>query len=113
MCKIFHGSDAATHDAFQAWRRAHPDGFHLTESANGVFTAHWTQDARENSLGRGCIHQGVSETEYREDKGGCYTTATKVCSDSLPELLDWATRNSAVVKNCLHCTRKFPFPSVP
>ena len=29
--------------------------------------------------------------EYLEDKGGCYTTARKVCSNNLAELIAWAT----------------------
>lgn len=112
MIEVFHGSDAATHSAFQAWRKAHPDGFNLTQKSKRLFIAHWAQDKRENAQGRGCMHQGGSDNECWEDKGSCYTTAMKVCSDNLFELLDWAAERSASVKNCLHCdTRKFPFPS--
>ena len=61
-------------------------------------------------MGRGCMHQGISDNGYQEDKGGCYTTAMKVCSNNFSELLEWAAQKPASVKNCLHCdTRKFPF----
>lgn len=112
MIKIFHGTDAATHDAYQTWRQAHANGFFLTEGPKGSFRSHWAQDKRENPFGRGCIHQGGSKNAYRADKSGCYTTAKKVCSDSLPELLEWASQQSATIKSCQHCdTQKFPFPS--
>jgi hypothetical protein len=94
MITIFHGSDAATHDAYQAWRQAHPNAFNMSEGAKGLFFIHWTQDKRENHQGRGCHHQGVSSMRYREDKGGCYTTARNVCSDSLEELRGWTAENS-------------------
>ena len=43
---------------------------------------------------------------------GCYTRARKVCSNSLPELVAWATENGFATKNCGHCdTKRFPFPS--
>ena len=77
MVSVFHGNDVENHQGFQAWRRANPDGFHMTEGAAGHFTIHYTQDKRENAAGRGCIHQGTSELEYLEDKGSCYTTARK------------------------------------
>lgn len=112
MLKIFHGNNPESHDSYQAWRRSHPDGFNLTEKSGNVFVAHWSQDKRENSFGRGCIHQGGSGNAYLDDKGACYTTKKKVCSDSLPELLDWAQKNHVSVKNCMHCdTRHFPFPT--
>ena len=41
MTSVFHGDDAATHDAFQAWRKANVDGFHMTESVPGQFTIHY------------------------------------------------------------------------
>lgn len=111
MITVFHGSDAATHDAYQTWRQSHVNGFNMTEGSKGVFTIHWTQDKRENSQGRGCHHQGGSGNRYREDKGGCYTAARKVCSDKLNELVAWIDKNSAKAKTCLHCdTRTFPFP---
>lgn len=111
MWHIFHGDEAATHDAFQAWRRANPDGFHMSESAVGRFIIHYAQDRRENPSGRGCMHQGGSENEYGEDKGGCYTTARKVCSDSLTELLAWAADHGHTARSCKHCdTPAFPFP---
>jgi hypothetical protein len=50
MIEIFHGSDATTHEAFQAWRQANPQGFNLTESSKSAFTAHWAQDKRENQV---------------------------------------------------------------
>lgn len=110
--KIFHGTDADTHDAYQGWRQANPNGFNMTEGPKGKFTIHWTQDKRENNQGRGCHHQGGSGNGYREDKGGCYTTARKVCSNSLKELLEWAAEQSFETKSCLHCdTRYFPFPA--
>lgn len=112
MPTIFHGKDKATHDAFQQWRRSHPDSFHMTETSPKLFSAHWTQDKRENDAGRGCVHQGGSSNEYLDDKSSCYTTAMKVCSDSLAELHSWAEKNGGVIKHCGHCdTRKFPFPS--
>ena len=107
----FHENNKKTHDAFQTWRRSHVDGFHMTESASGVFTIHWTQDRRENSAGRGCMHQGGSDNKYREDKDGCYTTARKVCSDNFGELIAWARERNYRTTNCKHCdTRRFPFP---
>ncbi len=48
------------HDAFQAWRQAHPDGFHMTEKSRGEFVIHWTQDKRGNAQGHRCHHQGGS-----------------------------------------------------
>ncbi len=114
MIEIFHGTNQETHEAFQTWRRAHPNGFNLTEKSRNLFIAHWSQDKRENSAGRGCNHQGGSGNGFLEDKGGCYTTARKVCSDSLPELYEWIGQQGATVKNCSHCdTRKFPFPAKP
>lgn len=56
MIEIFHGTDAKTHRAFQSWRRANVDGFHMTESKPGQFVVHYTQNRPENSLGRGCMH---------------------------------------------------------
>jgi hypothetical protein len=112
LISVIHGNDAATHEMFQAWRKANIDGFHMTESAAGQFTIHYTQDKRENSAGRGCIHQGGSANEYLEDKDGCYTTTRKVCSTSLSELIAWATKNGFTTKNCKHCdTKRFPFPT--
>jgi hypothetical protein len=110
MIRIFHGDNAETHDAFQAWRKANAKGYHMTESAPGQFTIHYTQDRRENRHGRGCMHQGGSDNGYQEDKGGCYTTARKVCSDSLAELLAWAKDNGYKTKSCKHCdTKRFRF----
>ncbi len=112
MINIFHGNDEETHQKFQAWRKANVDGFHMTESTVGIFTIHYTQDKRKNSAGRGCMHQGGSDNEYLEDKDGCYTTARKVCSNSLAELIAWATENGFTTKNCKHCdTKRFPFPT--
>lgn len=51
--------------------------------------------------------------KFRQDKGSCYTTARKVCSNDLGELLAWAANNGFSTKNCRHCdTKKFPFPQV-
>lgn len=36
MISVFHGPDAATHDAFQSWREAHSDGFDMTEKTTEV-----------------------------------------------------------------------------
>ena len=111
MISIFHGDDAGTHDAFQAWRRANVDGFHMTETAPGRFSIHYAHDQRENSAGWGCMHQGCSDNDCHEDKGGCYTTARKVCSESLAELTDWARENGYTTRSCKHCdTARFPFP---
>ncbi len=110
MVSIFHGDDAETHRAFQAWRRANVDGFDMTEGSAGKFTIHYAQDTRENSEGRGCWHQGGSGNDYGSDKDGCYTTARKVCSNSLTDLIDWAKQGGFETKNCAHCnTKKFPF----
>lgn len=107
----FHGTDEKKHEAFQVWRREHPNGFHMTESAAGRFTIHWAQDKRENAIGRGCTHQGVSTIRYREDKDGCYTTARKVCAESLADLLAWADARKLKTKSCGHCdTNRHPFP---
>ena len=112
MVSVFHGKDEDTHQKFQAWRKANVNGFHMTESAAGQFTIHYTQDKRENSAGRGCGHQGGSDNEYPEDKDGCYTTARKVCSNNLAELIAWATENGFTTKKCKHCdTKRFPFPT--
>lgn len=114
MIQIFHGDDADTHDAFQAWRRAHPDGFHLSEGPKNLFTAHWTQDRRENALGRGCAHQGTSDRELNDYFSGCYTKAMKVCSEDFRELASWANARGAKVKPCFHCDSKsFPLPLPP
>ena len=111
MIYVFHGDDKATHDAFQGGRQANPDGFNLTEGLKGQFRMHWAQDKRENSLGRGCMHQGGSGNAYGEDKGGCYTKARKICSNSARELREWAKSNNATVKLCAHCdTKRFPLP---
>ena len=57
------------------------------------------------------MHLGGSDNEYQEDKGHCYTTARKVCSDSLAELLGWARGENYSVRNCKHYdTSQFPFP---
>jgi len=112
MVSVFHGSDEETHQRFQAWRKAHVDGFHMTESGPRQFTIHYTQDKRENRVGRGCIHQGGGDNEYLVDDG-CYTRARKVCSDSLAELIAWATEHGFASKNCKDCdTERFPFPAV-
>ncbi len=113
MIDIFHGNNSETHQRFQAWRKANVDGFHMTESAALQFTIHYAQDKRENAAGRGCNHQGGSDIEYLEDKDGCYTTARKVCSNSLAELIAWATDRSLDINNCKHCdTKIFTFPTV-
>jgi hypothetical protein len=113
MISVFSGNDEESHQKFQAWRKANGDGFHMTESAPGQFTIHYTQDKRENAAGRGCIHQGGSDNEYLDDKDSCYTTAPKVCSSSLAELVAWATEHGAITKNCKHCdTKEFPFPTL-
>ncbi len=103
MVIVFSGADAATHDAFQSWRRAHTNGFNLTESSRGVFTAHWAEDCRDHGAGRGCMHQGGSSLPYKADGVICLTNKTKVCADGLAELLDWASSQSARVKYCKHC----------
>jgi hypothetical protein len=85
----------------------------MTEAAPGQFTIHYTQDRRENAAGRGCGHQGGSDNDYLEDKGGCYTTARKVCSNSLAELIAWARENGYTAKHCKHCdTGRFAFPTI-
>jgi len=113
MIEFFHGDSESEHEAFQLWRRTHPDGFHLTDKGAKIFSAHWTQDKRESPRGRGCIHQGTSNVTYMEDTGSCYTKAKKVCSISLQELHDWAASEGMTIKNCAHCdTKKFPFPVV-
>ena len=110
MIEIFHGTNAESHNAFQAWRSSHPDGFNLTESKKNLFTAHWTQDLRDHGDRRGCNHQGGSENKFDEGTN-CYTSAKKVCSDSLQELLAWAQENSVRVKACKNCdTTRNPFP---
>ena len=110
MIQIFHGDNEATHDAFQAWRQANVDGFHLAEGPLAHFRMHWTQDKRESEVGRGCAHQGGSRNPYRADR--CYTKARKVCSTSAQELRAWVKLNGATVKSCAHCdTARFPFPS--
>src|SRR5947207_248910 len=114
MIRVFHGDDETTHQAFQSWRKANADGFHMTENAPGQFTVHYTLDKRENTLGRGCIHQGGSGNKYLEDKGGCYTTARKVCSIDIAELVAWAAENGFTTRSCKHCdTKLFPFPAAP
>jgi HNH endonuclease len=111
MISVFHGNDAETHGAFQAWRKANADGFHMSESGPGQFKIHYTQDKRENAAGRGCAHQGGSDNLYTED--GCYTRARKGCSNDLAELVAWATEHGFTAKNCKHCdTSQFPFPTV-
>ncbi|MBS0265459.1 MAG: HNH endonuclease [Planctomycetes bacterium] len=111
MIRIFHGTDAKTHQEFQAWRQAHVDGYHMTENAKGRFTIHYAQDKRENASGRGCMHQGCSFQKYLADKNGCYTKARKVCSVNFHELIEWATEQGFTVKNCSHCdSKRFPFP---
>jgi hypothetical protein len=49
MISVFYGNDEESHQKFQAWRRANGDGFHMTESAPGQFTIHYTQDKRERA----------------------------------------------------------------
>jgi len=113
MIVEFDGNNEMMHDAFQAWRRAHPDGFHLTDKGNHVFSAHWTQDKRENGFGRGCGHQGGSGNPYLHDTNSCYTKAKKVCSESFRELNDWAASEGVTIKSCSHCNNKrFLFPTV-
>src|SRR5271170_716762 len=56
------------------------------------------------------MHNGGSGNGYLEDKGGCYTTARKVCSNSLAELSTWAIAHGVTTKSCKHCdTKRFPF----
>ena len=43
----------------------------------GQFTIHYTQDKRENATGRGCMHEGGSDTEYLEDKDSCVPIAMR------------------------------------
>lgn len=81
----------------------------MTEGPQGTFTIHYAQDKRENPEGRGCWHQGGSDNDYLADKDGCYTTARKVCSNSLAELLAWAEQENVKIKKCRNCnTAKFP-----
>jgi 5-methylcytosine-specific restriction endonuclease McrA len=111
MIAEFDGNNEMMHDAFQAWRKAHPDGFHLTDKGSRVFSAHWAQDKRENGFGRGCWHQGTSDLPY--ETVSCSTTAKKVCSESFQELNDWAASKEVTIKICGHCNNKrFPFPKV-
>ena len=57
------------------------------------------------------MHQGTSRVKYMEDR--CYTKARKVCSNSLAELIAWATEHGFTTKNCKHCdSKRFPFPTV-
>jgi hypothetical protein len=82
----------------------------MTEGPIGTFTIHYAQDKRENGDGRGCWHQGGSGNDYRADKGGCYTAARKVCSNSVAELIAWAKQHGHKAKKCGHCnTTEFPF----
>jgi hypothetical protein len=112
MIRIFHGDNEQTHEAFQAWRRSHVNGFHMTEGTRGAFTIHWAQDKRENREGRGCWHQGGSGNRYKEDKGGCYTTARKVCAEDVNELFTWAASQRVKIRSCGHCdSPQFPFRS--
>ena len=112
MISIFHGNDAETHRNYQAWRKANVDGFSMSQGDPRQFTIHYTQDKRENPAGRGCMHQGCSNIEYLEDRKGCYTTARKVCANSLAELIVWASEHGFVTKNCKHCdSKRFPFPT--
>ena len=111
MIEVFHGADAKTHNAFQEWRRNNTDGFHMTESLVRQFTIHYAQDRREHLAGRGCMHQGGSDNEYLEDDNSCYTTAQKVCSNDLAELVAWAKKHGCSIKSCKHCNAApFPFP---
>lgn len=111
MVSVFHGNSEATHRSFQAWRKNNTNGFHMTEGTTGQFTIHYTQDKRENAARRGCIHQGTSDIEYLEDKGSCYTTARKVCSNDLAELIAWAAERGFTTTSCKHCdTAQFHFP---
>ena len=111
MLAVFHGANKDSHDSFQAWRCENPNGFHMTEGTNGKFSVHWTQDKRDSPLGRGCNHQGIAGMEYRQDKNGCYTTARKICSESLFELLAWIADREFESKSCGNCdSKKFPFP---
>jgi hypothetical protein len=88
MINIFHGTDQESHRAFQEWRKANVNGFHMTEKTAGQFVIHYAQDNRENSAGRGCIHQGGSGNEYRDDKDGCYPSPYQEAENLLdrPEL---------------------------
>jgi hypothetical protein len=36
----------------------------MTEKTTGQFVIHYAHDKRENSEGRGCIHQGGSGNEF-------------------------------------------------
>jgi hypothetical protein len=111
MICIFHGNDKEIHIDFQAWRQANVDGFHMTEKAAGHFLIHYAQDKRQNAEGRGCYHQGGSGNRFAEDKGGCYTKARKVCSNSFPALIAWAKEKGYSTRNSKHCdTKRFPFP---
>ena len=114
MVATFHGPDKKAPDAYQSWRRAHPDGFVMSEGSKGLFTLHWAQDLREHGGGRGCNHLGGNRNPYRADKHHCYTTKRKVCSESTAEQATWAQENHYTLKSCFHCnSRKFPFPSSP
>lgn len=75
----------------------------MSESRKGVFTAHWTEDSRDNATGRGCMHQGGSANAYMHDGANCLTNKKKVCSESLLALLQWAKSKSIQVKYCKHC----------
>jgi hypothetical protein len=111
MIADFHGNDEKSHNAFQAWRQANVDGFHMTEKNAREFVIHYAQDKRENADGRGCGHQGGSGNEYGSAKNGCYTAAWKVCSNSFTELIGWAREKGYSARNCKHCdTTRFPFP---
>jgi len=59
------------------------------------------------------MHQGVSTIEYPQDKDGCYTTARKVCSNNLADLIGWGRERGFETKNCKHCdTKRFRFPTI-
>jgi hypothetical protein len=111
MIRIFHGNDEAIHNDFQAWRQANVDGFRIAEKSAGQFLIHYAQDKRENSEGRGCGHRGGSSNKFAEDKGGCFTTAKKVCSNSFAALIALAKEKGDSTRNCKHCdTNRLRFP---
>lgn len=89
----FHDTpNKSDHDAFQAWRSAHPDGFFLTFKTKVKANLHVST----------CHHPGSADWS-REETGHSLTTMRKACSTRARELRSWADAQGVQLHACLDC----------
>ncbi len=100
--EAFHDAgDVSDHEAFQAWRISHPDGFYLNLETRNKAKLH----------GCNCWHAGSANLSAAE-LGGSLTLKKKVCSENPVTLLSWANDYHVSVTGCAHCIDREALASV-